>query len=466
MRRNKLILSVMILVLFIPFNSKSNFTSAYHAGTNGCGNSAHDIIFLEALESLEYSGYNDLAFEASNYEYIICKGLNDVDEFGDAHSTFDSWHFWYGGDIERNGAGLATIQNYELAIQRINVNKYNAYYYLGRTLHFIQDLTVPQHANNQPISSSNYHSEYESLVEDKLDTIKTYGDAIDPIFESYLAPLYYRSYNHHKSIFLYLKHAASIAQDKAYLVDDYGDFHDNNGAHAEAAISQLLPLAIQLTAGAIEKFHRDSRLIHYYTFDNDFKDYFWFHEPVDGTVKGNVINSPTGKYGQAAYFDGTNDYISFGNQFYTLENYNQISLSMWIKPETLNRNYQKIFNKGENGLFISLDDYGKIRGGVSGSYATTSNNVITSTFRFYHIVMTWDGSTNEAKIYVNNLLKASYTGVNSEIGAGNSNLGTWYNGYYDYYGYLDDFRIYNQILSPEDIDFIYHYPLGFARSGY
>jgi len=177
----------------------------------------------------------------------------------------------------------------------------------------------------------------------------------------------------------------------------------------------------------------------------------------------NVVYSTTAKIGNAAYFDGTGDYVTVtDNDSLDLT---QISISAWVRIGTAT-NFATILGKRDSGSATA--NYG-FRTGTTGSidelefywinssnwqiYTTTNANLATGTW--YYLTATYDGSS--VKIYKDGvLLTGSCTSgtCNNALQTTNDNFGIGWSGemgaeYWN--GYLDSVKLYNRVLSAAEI---------------
>ena len=198
------------------------------------------------------------------------------------------------------------------------------------------------------------------------------------------------------------------------------------------------------------------------TFTKDYSGY-----GNNGTVNGATWNSTGGYDGWGAYeFDGVNDGIDISDSS-SLSNLSTVTVEAWIKLDaytatgTYPNDVETIVTKytwasGYGGFDLAIDG-GKNPGflifnGQSYDFANASETVSLNTW--YHLVGTYDGTT--IKIYVNGVLKnttnypegnLNSSGTNLEIGSqGNTR---------EFNGTIDEVRIYNQVLSEEQIKALY-----------
>jgi hypothetical protein len=200
----------------------------------------------------------------------------------------------------------------------------------------------------------------------------------------------------------------------------------------------------------------------------------------NGTLQNSATISTTTKTkGTASLYLQT----SSNKQHVSIPNYtvsSRLSFSFWINPANTTNN-NRIFDSGDgsdfdaNNIVIYLQSgnlgvsYNVNYYNVKNDWYTATNLPVISTSTWTHIVITADpsGSNNIIKVYKNNVLTTTntFTPVNANFSAvipniqresnfiGKSNWST------DaaYSGYIDDFRIYNEVLTEDKIDTLYNY---------
>jgi hypothetical protein len=159
---------------------------------------------------------------------------------------------------------------------------------------------------------------------------------------------------------------------------------------------------------------------------------------------------------RAYLFDGIDNYIEI-NHSASLNLSQQISISFWAKLETSADYYwpYHIIEKYECwGIGQREFD---INGGIQTSVGYFNSFLLNfEADKFYHIVMTYNGSL--LRSYVNGVLSESTSASGSII----TNLNNIYIGKYtlgDGYffdGTLDDIRIYNRALTDQEISALYN----------
>ena len=174
------------------------------------------------------------------------------------------------------------------------------------------------------------------------------------------------------------------------------------------------------------------------------------HGTHSNLAAGNI--GVQGKIGQALSFDGANDFITIPHHADLSHNDNW-SLSFYHKSINLGNSFPGLMKKGPgtssgDGYLIFVPQAnGKVnykRDDEAGLAMTTNSNALT---QWVHIAMTYQAGT--LLIYVDGALNSteSFTFVNNTntedllVGRGNN--------YYN--GLIDEVRIYNKVLSPNEI---------------
>lgn len=203
-------------------------------------------------------------------------------------------------------------------------------------------------------------------------------------------------------------------------------------------------------------------LVAYYSFDGN--TYDLSGNGHDGTAYGG-LSYEDGILGQAASFDGLNDYISIAHHD-DFDMPNGMSISLWLYSEDFtDPGYGKrIISKRQNygtspGWILQTYSDGTVRyqgylgGGINTNIATPS----TSLYNWYHVVATYDNTT--ASMYLNGELvdQHEYIGTittnDSPVIIGQVQNFLWSNEYFD--GLIDELRIYDQALTSEEISQLY-----------
>jgi hypothetical protein len=166
------------------------------------------------------------------------------------------------------------------------------------------------------------------------------------------------------------------------------------------------------------------------------------------------ITYATGKFDKAAVFNGSSSKITFSNDFDAL---NDFSVSLWFNTASLSVN-QYFYYFSHYGVFIDTNGYINYYGNSNLQYTTA-----VSLNTWYNVVFV-KSSTAGKKIYLNGVevatdtdtgnLPASFpTYSRSLIGGGIYNASTDWR---FFNGKLDQFRIFDKVLSSGEINSLYN----------
>jgi len=152
-------------------------------------------------------------------------------------------------------------------------------------------------------------------------------------------------------------------------------------------------------------------------------------------------------------FDGTNDYITFGNP--QLGYTDDVTVSTWVMITGHNPyNYIALKYGGGRGWILNNVDGGVFRvdGRAGSSYRVVSSNVVPNLNQWYDFTFVKSGTT--WMIYINGVFNASNTFAADTSIFSNSNL--FISGYGRYSdtpldGKISSFKIYNRALSSSEI---------------
>lgn len=186
---------------------------------------------------------------------------------------------------------------------------------------------------------------------------------------------------------------------------------------------------------------------------------------ANGTVSGATLTA--GQNGQAnkAYrFDGVNDYIEMPP---VLTNYSKFTISVWARVmggAAANSGIGYIIHEGPaqyqgtSAFWIASGSTNKYEGDVSGfsSEVNRTTSVTSNTTTWHFITMTYDGTTRS--IYVDGNLEISYPRGFTNSTAGNRlTIGSAAASptYRPAQGDIDDVRIYDYVLSDQQITALY-----------
>lgn len=190
----------------------------------------------------------------------------------------------------------------------------------------------------------------------------------------------------------------------------------------------------------------------------------------NGTGVGNASVGSTipGKFGSAGYFDGDGDYLSFSaNSVYQISG--DVSTGAWIYPSSNPVDSNKTIVRvgiGSDELFgFQLNSSNKIRfDWYDGSFHSEVGNMTVATDQWSHIMVV--RNRNNIKIYINGVLDISVDTGTTPVGANpvlriGSGAATQ-----DFTGFIDEVRIYNRVLSADEVQALYNWapgPVGYWK---
>jgi len=191
----------------------------------------------------------------------------------------------------------------------------------------------------------------------------------------------------------------------------------------------------------------------------------WSSWGNNGTCSGTTYpDSTSGKFGNALRFDGSNDYVSVLDSV-ALDITGEVTIETWIKPGAIGTNYT--VGKGTTNLIKNYNyvlwignTYAMGAGFGNGTdyrMKTSSQSPLTKE-QWYHLTAVIVSNT-DIKLYLNgNELSGSYSGNATTKSINNNSL---YIGFGNvasniFNGTIDEVRIYNRTLSPEEINASYN----------
>ena len=169
---------------------------------------------------------------------------------------------------------------------------------------------------------------------------------------------------------------------------------------------------------------------------------------VAGTIDGASFSRSNGGVFD---FDGTNDYVSFGNPSDTQFIYSDtFSLEAWVNPDSLS-GFTHIIGKTYGNYRLSV-----ISTGYSlrlDSNQLTTNAGSPTVGEWQHVVATWEPSTSTARIYVNGVLEQTKTDTNVNWTSTSSNfqIGNSPGESYYFNGKIPIGRVYSKTLTLAEV---------------
>jgi hypothetical protein len=175
----------------------------------------------------------------------------------------------------------------------------------------------------------------------------------------------------------------------------------------------------------------------------------WSGHKNDGTL----MNGPkwvTGYHDAALEFDGSDDYINFGNTSSWPAGTSARSMCGWAKTDSIAGGWRWIAAYGSpvtsQAMFIGMNTDDLYGGGYG-------DDVFIDGFWevdvWHHICLTYDGTT--ARLYADGIEVVSEA-KSWNLALGRAHIGRQVNDYVEFWdGLIDDVRIYNKALTPDDI---------------
>jgi hypothetical protein len=232
-------------------------------------------------------------------------------------------------------------------------------------------------------------------------------------------------------------------------------------------MQKLFTILLLFTAQWLTAQIPTNGLIRYYPFNGNAKDLS--PNAQHGTVVGATLTTDRFGHPNSAYFfDQTaTNRIDIPINGLLL---NQYSYSAWALLSNLPANGDQFIifdvgsDTGDQYLNVANQAYGTYTGWNGGSYNTNSVHLyvppgpLPSTNEWVHMVGVRYG--NYYKYYVNGILAATDSSLVASvpfygIGTPYAEIGTRYNGTLSFNGKIDDVRIYNRPLTPDEVEALY-----------
>ncbi|QYR19338.1 putative Ig domain-containing protein [Paenibacillus sp. sptzw28] len=195
-----------------------------------------------------------------------------------------------------------------------------------------------------------------------------------------------------------------------------------------------------------------------YSFEGNANNSFGFSTSTGGTVIG-AAAYPAGKVGQAISLNGTDSYVVLPAT-QPMSGYNEMTLATWVYWNGSSQ-WQRIFDFGNNTnqyMFLTpRSGNNTLRFSIKNGSEQFVETAQLPVGQWSHVAVTLGNGT--AKLYVNGVLKAAKTGIT--IKPGDFQPGTNYIGKSQFSdplfsGMVDEFRIYNRVLSDGEIGAVYN----------
>ncbi|MDD4289981.1 MAG: LamG domain-containing protein [Patescibacteria group bacterium] len=212
----------------------------------------------------------------------------------------------------------------------------------------------------------------------------------------------------------------------------------------------------------------------YYNFDEGHGTTVYDYKTITsiGTLVSGTAWINDGKFGRALSFDGNDDYVDI--PYY---NFNRpgFTFSFWIKTSTGDQTIFNTYSSTPRNAFY-INSNGTIKYNIRGSNGSTTPNLHVTSLssikdnNWHHIVSVKDD--DNVYIYIDGKRESAITGakdINSNSGRATLGLGAngVYHDIYDgvYSGLIDEFKIYEYALSPDQVKLDYNNGMAMILGG-
>ncbi len=205
--------------------------------------------------------------------------------------------------------------------------------------------------------------------------------------------------------------------------------------------------------------------------DDSLKAYWRFDEGTGITINDATPNANTGTISGATWtsgfinssltFDGNDDIVTINND-YSMNITRAITLSAWVKPNTISKPWQRAICKDNqttsSSYILGISSYGGVYfalfQGSTQYYITGTTQLQVGAWN--HLVGTWDGTT--MRIYLNGVMQSetlTFSGTINTI-SDPVRIGRATTSLYALNGSIDEARIYSKALNSNDITTLYN----------
>ena len=193
---------------------------------------------------------------------------------------------------------------------------------------------------------------------------------------------------------------------------------------------------------------------------------------INGTLVGFGSNSSAhwvpGKTGGSLRFDGVDDYVSFPGAS-PLDDLRPFSFAGWIKLDQNGSGYvlaKRSLVSGYWRFFASGPTKNWLIRQTTGTAPSLATTEVTPFFQWQHVALTWNGllGAQNSSIYLDGTLVSNITQT-SGSGELTSDVGNLFtlgnrpqNNSSFFKGWMDDFRIWNRVLLPHEVNTLHQGP--------
>lgn len=204
-----------------------------------------------------------------------------------------------------------------------------------------------------------------------------------------------------------------------------------------------------------------TNLISYWKLDESSGTITDSHGSNDGTNNGATYGA-TGKINTALDFDGSNDYVNFGDIDVSDD---EISIACWIKVDAFTNSFilAKDQASGREWSF-GITSAGKIQLQPGGAGPSTASTTTLSTGTWYHVGVTYSSTSNSGTYYLNGVADGTFTSAGN-ISSTSTPLYMGqraYGGDPYFNGTIDECGLWDAEISADDFSYLYNNAQGFA----
>jgi len=247
-------------------------------------------------------------------------------------------------------------------------------------------------------------------------------------------------------------------------------------------IKRLYKIGATLKTGVAPQ-NLNSGLVGSWSFDGKDMANLTAYDRSGSNNNGTLTNGPArviGKIGQALNFDGVNDYVDAGTNASLDDAFASSggggTISAWIYPRTIGEfggaAYGIIVAKGVPGAwFWSMNSSNNLRfletctdlgGGAVNRWQTPTNSITLNAWQHVALVYSNSSVSNQPSIYINGVKVSATQDLFADDNPCESDapfnltIGNDANGIYTFDGPVDEVRVYNRVLSADEIKRLYN----------
>ncbi len=244
-----------------------------------------------------------------------------------------------------------------------------------------------------------------------------------------------------------------------YFRGSIDDVRIYNRALSADEIKRLYRIGGTLKLGKPSNIGLTSGLVGHWTFDEDDMAGVLAYDKSTSFATGTLTNGPVrkiGRIGQALNFDGVDDRVPVVTDSIDT---GTITLCGWINPRVTSSATEKALMSNARFFFGASNVNSRLNlysnSALDPPLQSAVDSIVANAWQ--HICAVRNSGTNgPASIYINGVLNASGNSGTPVSGLGALNIGD--DGFGDYFfnGLIDDVRVYNRALSPDEVRRLYN----------